>query len=226
MDDSRGPDAAPPEASPLSRPSRHNLRLSPASESLQQHQQATPPAQNPPGLGRSWPGKAGLLVVAIIGAAVLARLADHVTTPKSEGNGGIIVRNELISLWFYPGLLELAQCPEDYAACQSLEGYRRYAEERGLEKAWYVITSRGYQVNGETVVLTTIRRPYDLNEPFYAEFPGILAIAAGKRPHDPLTDFSKVKVGVIPNRLLDADPRAVLDALRMLEDQPAQGTTR
>ena len=83
---------------------------------------------------------------------------------------------------------------------------------------------RGYQVNGETAVITTIRRPYDLIEPFYAEFPGVLAIAAGKPPHNPLTDFSRAKVGVIPDRLLDADPRAALDELRMLEDQPAQGT--
>ena len=226
MKDFRGPDAAPSEASPLSRPCCHNLRLSPASESLQHHRQATPPAQNPPHTRRSWSGRAGLLVVAIIGAAVLARLADHVTTPESEGNGGIIIRNELISLWFYPGLLELAQCPEDFAVCRTVEGYRRYAEERRLEKAWYVITSRGFQVNGETVVLTTIRRPYDLSEPFYAEFPGIVAVAAGKPPHDPLTDFSKVKVGVIPSRFLHSDPRAVLDELRMLEDQPAQRTTR
>jgi hypothetical protein len=226
MKDSRGPDAAPPEASPLSRPCRHNLRLPPASESLQHHRPATPPAQNPPPTRRSWSERAGLLLVVVAGAVGLVRLADHVTTPRSEGNGGIIVRNELIRLWFYPGLLELAPCPKDFAACRTLEGYRRYAEERGPEKAWYVITSRGYQVNRETVVLTTIRRPYKLTEPFYPEFLGVLAIAAGKPPHNPLTDFSKVKSGVIPRRSLDADPRAVLDELRMLEDQPAQGTTR
>jgi hypothetical protein len=225
MKDSRGPDSTPPVTSPLSRPCRHNPALPSAFES-RQHQPAAPPAQNPSGIDQSWQGKAGLLAVAMLGAVGLVRLADHVTTPQSEGNGGIIVRNELISLWVYPGLLELAQCPEDVAACRTLEGYRQYAEERGLEKAWYVITSRGYQVNGETAVLTTIRRPYDLNEPFYAEFPGVLAIAAGKPPHNPLTDFSRVKVGVIPDRLLDADPRAVLDELRMLEDQPAQGTAR
>lgn len=168
----------------------------------------------------SWLRTAALAAVAIAGAAGLTRLAHHVTTPQSEGNGGIIIRNELISLWFYPGLLELAHSPEELAACRTLEGFRRYAEDHGLEKAWYVITSRGYQVNGETVVLTTIRRPYDLNEPFYAEFPALLAIAAGKPPNDPLTGFSKDKVRVIPRRFLDAEPRAVLDELRMLERRP------
>jgi hypothetical protein len=219
MNDSRGSDAAPPEISPLSRLRRHDPARSPASES-RQHQLAAPPPQNPPHTRRSWLERAGLLAFAGAGAVGLVRLADHVTTPQSEGNGGIIVRNELISLWFYPGLLELAQSPEDLAACRTLEGFRRYAEEHGLEKAWYVITSLAYQVNGETVVLTTIRRPYDLTEPFYPEFLGVLAIAAGKPPHNPLTDFSKDKVRVIPRRFLHADPRAVLDELRMLERRP------
>ena len=152
--------------------------------------------------------------------------AHHVTTPQSEGNGGIIIRNELISLRLDPGLLDLARCPEDAAACQTLEGFRRYAEKMGLEKARYVIISRGYQVNGETIVLSTIRRPYDLIEPYYPEFLDILAIAAENPCHHPLIDHSRGKVGVIPDHLLDADPRAVADELRMLDDQPAQGTTR
>jgi hypothetical protein len=151
------------------------------------------------------------------------RLAYHVTTPQSEGNGGFIVHNELISLWLYPGLLELARRPEDRAACRSPEGFRRYARERGLEKAWYVFTAKSFQVNGGTMVTSTIRRPYDMNEAFYSEFPGVLAIAAGNPPYDPLIDFTKVKIGVIPRRFLDADPRAVLDELRMLECGPGEG---
>jgi hypothetical protein len=194
--------------------------------SMNDHSETLSPPHTQPARRNSWLSTAGLAAVAIAGTVCLMRLANHVTTSQSEGNGGIIVRNELISLWFYPGLLELAQRPEDVAACRTLEGFRRYAEEHGLEKAWYLITSRAYQVNGETVVLTTIRRPYDLTEPFYPEFLGILAIAAGKPPHNPLTNFSKDKVRVIPRRFLDADPRAVIDELRMLEDQPAQGTTR
>jgi hypothetical protein len=184
------------------------------------------PPYNQPGTRRGWLGTAWLVAAAIAGAVGLVRLAYHVTTPQSEGNGGIIVHNEVISLWLYPRLLELALCPEDAAACRTREGFRRYAEDQGLEKAWYVITSRGYQVNGETVVLTTIRRPYDLNEPFYPEFLGILALAAGKPPRDWPVDFSKAKIGVIPTRLLDADPRAALNELRMLEQQPGREVFR
>ncbi len=140
------------------------------------------------------------------GAIGLIRLARHVMTAESPSNGGIVVRNEVISLWMHPALFDLAQRPCESAACRSREGFRRYAGARGLEKAWYVITAKGFQINGETMVVSTIRRPYDMSEPFYSEFPGILAIAAGKAPRDPMTDFTKAKVGIIPSRFLDADP--------------------
>ena len=171
---------------------------------------------------RSWPGKALLLAVAIAGAVGLVLLAYHVTTPESEGNGGIIVHSEVISLWMHPALFDLAQRPEDVAACRSLEGFRRYAEERGLQKAWYVLTVKGIQVDGGAAVMSMIRWPYELVEPSYAEFPDMLATAAGKPPRHPMTDFTKVKVRVIPTRFLDADPRAVLYELRMLEHSPAR----
>jgi hypothetical protein len=61
-----------------------------------------------------------------------------------------------------------------------------------------------------------------MNEPFYAELPQVLATAAGEPPRDPVTGLT-VKVGVIPDRLRDADPRAVLDELRMPEPLPREG---
>ncbi len=151
------------------------------------------------------------------GAIGLVRLAHHVTTSKPQLSGGVVVRSELISLWMHPALFDLAQRPSESAACRLLEGFRRYAQERGLEKAWYVITAKGFQIDGETMVVSTIRRPYDMIEPVYSEFPDILAIAAGKPPRDPRTDFTKVKIGIIPDYLLVADPQAMLDELRMLE---------
>jgi hypothetical protein len=164
------------------------------------------------------------VAVAIAGAAGLVRLAHHALTPRAEGSGGIVLHNEVISVWLHPAFLDLAHHPSESAACRSLEGLRRYAEARGLEKAWYVITVKGFQSNGETTVVSLIRRPYELVEPFYVEFPRILALAAGNPPRDPMTDFTRAKVGVIPDRLRDADPRAALDELRLMEDLPGQET--
>ncbi len=158
------------------------------------------------------------------GAIGLVRLAYHVTTLASERHGGIIIRNEVISLWMHRALFDLAHRPEYSTPCRSLEEFRRYAEERGLEKAWYVLTIRAFQVDGGTAVISTIRRPYEMNESYYSEFPDILATAAGKPPRNSPIDFTKAKVGVIPRRFLDADPRAVVEDLRMLESRPSKET--
>ncbi len=65
----------------------------------------------------------------------------------------------------------------------------------------------------------------ELIEPFYSELPRILAIAAGKPLCDSLTDFTKVKVGIIPHCFLDTDPRAMLNELRMWDRLSGQETT-
>jgi hypothetical protein len=161
-------------------------------------------------------GTAGLLAIAVAGAVGLVRLASHLTTPGPEPDGAL-VRFEVVSLWIHPALVDLARNPSESAACGSIEGFRRYAEEKGLEKAWYVLTLKGILANGESVVYSTIRRPYELTEAYYAEFPTILALAAGEPRRYPLTDYSTAKVYIIPDRFLEADPRAVLGELRMLE---------
>jgi len=172
----------------------------------------------------AWLETTGLLAAATAGTVGLVRLAYHVTTAHSSGNGGVVVYTEVISLWMHPALFELAQHPADIAERQSLDAFRRYAEQRRLEKAWYVITAKSFQTNGNIEVNSTIRRPYEMIEPYYPEFLGILAIAAANPPQNPSIDFTKAKVRVIPKHLLDADPRAVLDELRMLEELPGHRT--
>jgi hypothetical protein len=173
-----------------------------------------------PATRHSWSEAIALLAVAVAGTVALVQLAYHVTTPQSEGNGGIIVRTEVVSLWMHPAHFDLAQHPAQLAACRSLDGYRRYAEQRGLEKAWYVITTKSFQINGHIEVISTITKPYEMIEPYYSEFLGILALAAGHPPQYASIDFMNAKVCVIPNRLLHANARTVLDELRMLEDIP------
>jgi hypothetical protein len=164
-------------------------------------------------------GTAGLLAVAVTGAVGLVHMASHLTTPRPEPDGTIL-RFEAVSLWIHQALVELARSPSESAACGSLEGFRRYAEEKGLQKAWYVVTSKAILASGESEVSSTIRRPYEMIEPYYPEFPAILALAAGKPRRYPLTDYSTAKVYIIPDRFLEADPRQVLDELRRLEHLP------
>ena len=70
-------------------------------------------------------------------------------------------------------------------------------------------------------MLSFIRRPDEMMPPFFDEFPDVLA-ATAEMPPPGLTDFSKATVGVIPDRLLDIDPRKMIDELRMLEHLPGQ----
>jgi hypothetical protein len=155
--------------------------------------------------------------MALVGAIGLVRLAYHVTAPKRELNEGIAVRQEVVSLWLHPALHELALSPSESAAFRTRQEYRRYARERGLENAWYIITVRSIPISGATVISSTIRRPYEMVDPFYSEFPDALATAAGSPPSHPFTDFATARVAIIPSGFLDADPHAVLDELRMLE---------
>ena len=190
-----------------------SMKQTPAEHSVENHHEAR----------RSWPGNYALVAVAIVGAIGLGRLAHHVATPGPETNGGIIVRSEVASLWLHPALFELAQRPSE-SPCRSLQEFRQYAEEWGLEKAWYVITVKVTQTNGEMLLLTTICRPYEMDSSKYLDFLSVLATAAGKPPANLSTDFRDAKIGVIPDYLLDADPRATLDELRMQELLPGQDT--
>jgi hypothetical protein len=169
----------------------------------------------------SLPERLLIAAVAVGGACGLVRLAYHVTSARPETNDGLIVRQHARSIWLYPVFLELAHRPSEVADCQSREAYRRYADTRRIQNAWYLITTDGVQINGETVILPIIRHPYEMSEPNFAEFLGVLAVADGKRPAEPFMYLTTAKVNVIPPDLLDKEPRAVVAELRRLDATPA-----
>jgi hypothetical protein len=158
-----------------------------------------------------------IAAVAAGGACGLVRLAYHVSSARPETNDGLIVRQHARSIWLHPVFLELARRPSELAECQSCEAYRRYADARHLQNAWYLITIKGVQINGEIVRLPFIRKPYEMSEHYFAEFLGVLAVADGKRPAEPFVYQATAKVNVIPPDLLDKEPRAVVDELRRLD---------
>jgi hypothetical protein len=162
-----------------------------------------------------------IAAIAVGGAFGLFRLAYHVTSAPPQTNDGLILQQYARSIWLHPVFLELARRPSELAECQSCESYRRYADARHLQNAWYLITVKGVQINGETVILPTIRRPYEMSEHYFAEFLGVLAVADGKRPAESFVYLATAKVNVIPPDLLDKESRAVVDELRRLDDAPA-----
>jgi len=160
--------------------------------------------------------------VGLAGGGGLVRLAWDLLTPKLHPNTGIHMRLEVASIWLHPALYDLAQDPSQAAACQSLKELRRYAKERGLEKCFYIITSRSIETSGDVEMLPTIREPCSMTDDTFSEFVNVMAAAAGRPPPYANTDFSTAKVGVIPDRLRRADPHEVLDELNVREQLPNQ----
>jgi hypothetical protein len=179
------------------------------------------PRSDPSPFRCSLPELVLIAAVAAGGADGLVRLAYHVTSAPPQTNDGLILQQYARSIWLHPVFLELARRPSELAECQSCEAYRRYADARHLENAWYLITIKGVQINGETVTLPTIRRPYEMSEHHFAEFLGVLAVADGKRPAESFVYLATARVNVIPPDLLDKEPRAVVDELRRLDATPA-----
>jgi hypothetical protein len=176
-------------------------------------------AGNPRDIRHSLAGGFMLLAVAIGGAIGLGRLAHHVATPATETNGGILVRSEVVSLWLHPALFDLAERPAEPAR-RSYQAFRRFAEERGIQRAWYVSTVKGFQINGQTILLTTICRPYEMDSSRFLDFSNVLDSVAGNPPGNLSINYATAKIGVIPDYLLAVDPRSALEELNLLEHLP------
>jgi len=85
-------------------------------------------------------------------------------------------------------------------------------KRRGLNAAWYALTYRGYQVNGESAEITQVRRMSEMPDHF-EEFQDVLATAAGNRARSEAREFSRATIHVIPDSLLNADPLKAITEL-------------
>jgi len=159
-----------------------------------------------------------MIIVFAAGVIGLARLAVHVTRQDQEletanrPGAGIIVRSELIQIWLPQTLTELAQGQPRFRVVRTHDELQRFLELEDREDLWYALTTRGFQVNGEFVDITLIRRPYD-DALHFGELPDILAMAAGNRPRHADADISIASVQIIAQELLNCEPRAVMAEL-------------
>jgi hypothetical protein len=87
----------------------------------------------------------------------------------------------------------------------SPEALQTELERRGLNDAWYALTYRLYQVNADSAEITQVRRISEARA-HIEEFQDMLASAAGHLPRHVGREFSQVKVGIIPDTLLTANP--------------------
>jgi hypothetical protein len=162
--------------------------------------------------------KAAMTAVMLGGIAGLIGLGSHVNT--SDPDQGMewhagerdLIYSEIAALFVPAKLIELAHDPSVDADMESDEAIRLCLGRRGLEKAWYLVVARGFQVNGELVEMTAYTLPYEMPAK-RREFRQVLETLAGKPPRDHLVDYSTARVRIIPPGLESAEPREVIEAM-------------
>jgi hypothetical protein len=150
---------------------------------------------------------AGVAVVAIAGGFGLTWVSFRAGSPGPEDppNSGIVVRTEVTEFWIPQAIHDVAQSEAGATIFHSPEALQTELERRGLNDAWYALTYRGYQVNGDSAETTQVRRISEAPN-HIEEFQDMMATAAGHPPRHEGRDFSQVKVGIIPDTLLTANP--------------------
>jgi hypothetical protein len=148
-------------------------------------------------------------VVAVLSAGVLGivwmSFQAATPTPDDPPGSGTVMRADVTAIWIPQALLDLAQReagPHDNRSCEEL---RVRLQRQGLNDAFYALTYRGYQLNGESAEITQVRRVSEMPDHF-DEFQVLLAAAAGNRARSEARDFSRTTIHVIPDSLLNADP--------------------
>ena len=162
-------------------------------------------------------------MVTIAGGFGLTWLSFRAGSPSPEGppNSGIVVRTEVTALWIPDALRNVAQGEAGATIFHSPEALQTELERRGLNDAWYALTYRGYQVNGDSAESTQVRRISEAPA-HIEEFQYMMATAAGNPPRHEGREFSQVKVGIIPDTLLTANP---LNAVSQLVPERASSQT-
>jgi hypothetical protein len=157
---------------------------------------------------------AGTTVVGIAGIVGLVSVSFQAGAPGPDDSGGsgIIVRTEVTALWIPRALHDLAQSEAGAAVFLSPEALLTELRCRGLNAAWYALTFRVHQINGESAEITQIRRLSDAAD-YLDEIQAVMATAADRTPRPEDGGFSHARVDVIPDTLQAVDPREAVTRL-------------
>jgi len=169
---------------------------------------------------------AALSRMAVVASAIAASVfgpawtEPHAVTsaPDEPPGSGIIERTDVTAVWVPQALFDLARHGTEALVIRSPGDLGDYVERHRLSAAWYAVTYRGRQVDGDSAEITQIRR---LSEaPAHpGEFLDVMASLAGNPPRSERWDFSGAAVRVIPERLLTVAP---LEAITELIGRPGR----
>jgi hypothetical protein len=163
---------------------------------------------------------AGMIGLTWFAAGVASRGPDD-DIIQEPPNGNLIASSQVVVIYSPKTFLEIADDQSLSAAFASHEALQPFLQARNLEKAWYAISSRARQYNGKELMLTVHCRPFEVPTKM-AEFRAVLDTLAGRPPSHEFADFSTAKVRIIPERMANSEPGAVIgEALELAEQLEA-----
>jgi hypothetical protein len=150
---------------------------------------------------------------------VLMWAGPRTAAPAPEGppGSGIVVRTEVTAIWMPRALRDLARHQAGSPVGRSPEELQTCLGRNGWRAAWYALTYRYHQVNGESGEITQTRRLSEAAD-HLDELRAVMAAAAGRPPR--YEAFSHARVEVIPDALQAFDPR---EAITRLLAEPVVG---
>lgn len=162
-------------------------------------------------------GAAILLAAAMTGLALMkiqsAGSAQGVVRDEGLAGAGIIVRYEVTHLWLPESLRDLADARSQSQIVRGRDELRRDLGLRNRQGLRYAVTMRGHQVDGGHSDIHFIRRPGE-DPGHFQELLDSLADINGTPDRDPAADFPGPSVHVIPDELLDREPREIIAELQ------------
>jgi hypothetical protein len=156
-------------------------------------------------------GTAAAMIAAVLG---LLWADPHAQAPGPEGpsGSGIVVHTEVTAIWLPQALLDLARQQGGPPEFRLTEELQTFLGRSGCTTAWFALTYRFHQVNGQSAELTQTRLLSDAAD-HLEELQAMMATAAGRPSHFEGKNFSHARVDVIPDSMQGIDRREAIARL-------------
>jgi hypothetical protein len=168
--------------------------------------------------------KGTVLLCAVLGlrwAYVHAPVHDGVIHPADQKGAGADERSEIVEIWLPQVLYDLVNDEPEMTVVGSSAELRSRLKGNGSAPDWIAFRVRHYSRDGRSTDVRHFSYACDETGQAFQQCLDLLATPAGKPPHYPPVNFSAANVGIIPDPLIQRNPRDVLDELMPATPPPA-----
>jgi hypothetical protein len=170
-----------------------------------------------------------LTTVVVLLCAVLGLRCAYLHAPAHERavnladqeGAGVDERSQIVEIWLPKALYDQVNDEPELHAVRSGAELRSRLKGKGLAPVWIAFRVRHYSRGGRSTDVRHFNYPCSETGQTFQLCLDLLATAAGKPPHYPTANFSAARVGIIPDTLIQRNPRDVLDDLMPATRPPA-----